>query len=75
MAEEAGEPLGSRIRKAKMEKIPYILVVGDDDVANATVGVNRRGSNDPVRGVDVAAFCSKVVLEVAQHSSPEAATA
>jgi len=75
LAEEAGEPLGSRIRKAKMEKIPYILVVGDDDVANATVGVNRRGSNDPVRGVDVAAFCSKVVLEVAQHSSPEAATA
>jgi threonyl-tRNA synthetase len=74
-AEDAGEPLGSRIRKAKMEKIPYILVVGDDDVANATIGVNRRGSNDPVRGVDVGAFCSEVVREVEQHASPEAATA
>ena len=29
----ADEPLGSRVRKAKLEKIPYVLVVGDDDVA------------------------------------------
>ena len=29
----ADEPLGKRIRNAKMEKIPYVLVVGDDDVA------------------------------------------
>ena len=28
----ATEPLGSRIRKAKLEKIPYVVVVGDDDV-------------------------------------------
>ena len=30
---EADEPLGGRIRKAKLEKLPYVLVVGDDDVA------------------------------------------
>jgi threonyl-tRNA synthetase len=41
---EASEKLGNRIRKAKMEKIPYVLVVGDDDVEHGTVGVNRRGS-------------------------------
>ena len=29
---EADEPLGARIRKGKLEKLPYILVVGDDDV-------------------------------------------
>ncbi|MFK7918343.1 MAG: threonine--tRNA ligase [Ilumatobacter sp.] len=34
--------LGKRIRTAKMEKIPYVLVVGDDDVAADTVGVNLR---------------------------------
>ena len=38
---EATEGLGSRIRKAKLEKLPYVLVVGDDDVEHqATVGVN-----------------------------------
>ena len=39
----AGDPLGKRIRAAKLEKLPYILVVGDDDVAAGTVGVNRAG--------------------------------
>ena len=32
----ADEPLGARIRKAKLEKLPYVLVVGDTDVAAGT---------------------------------------
>jgi threonyl-tRNA synthetase len=69
--EAATEPLGARIRKAKLEKIPYILVVGDDDVEKGTLGVNARGSNDPERGVSVAAFRERVLEEVAMHGSPE----
>ncbi|MGC8464781.1 MAG: threonine--tRNA ligase [Acidimicrobiales bacterium] len=53
---EANEPLGARIRRAKMEKIPYILVVGEDDVANGTVGVNRRGADHPDRDVPIDRF-------------------
>ena len=40
-----------RVRRAKLEKLPYVLVVGDDDVAAGTVGVNARGSETPERGV------------------------
>jgi threonyl-tRNA synthetase len=69
--EAATEPLGARIRRAKMEKIPYVLVVGDDDVAARTVGVNARGTNDPDRGVAVTAFTERVVAEVAAHGAPE----
>ena len=69
--EEANEPLGARIRRAKLEKIPYILVVGDDDVAEATLGVNARGSNDPERGVGVEEFRARLALEIASHGSPE----
>ena len=69
--EEASEPLGARIRKAKLEKIPYILVVGDDDVEKGTLGVNARGSNDPERGVSVAAFRERALEEIATHGSPE----
>ena len=29
----AADPLGKRIRSAKLEKVPYVLVVGDDDMA------------------------------------------
>ena len=67
----ANEPLGGRIRNAKQEKIPYILVVGDEDVSSRTVGVNARGSNDPERGVSLDGFIERVVAEVASHGSPE----
>jgi threonyl-tRNA synthetase len=49
----AADKLGARIRRAKLERIPYVLVVGDDDVAAGTVGVNERGSEAPERGVDL----------------------
>ena len=48
----AVEPLGKRVRNGKVDKLPYVLVVGDDDVANDTVGVNRRGEDRPERDVD-----------------------
>jgi threonyl-tRNA synthetase len=61
---EADEPLGARIRRAKLEKLPYVLVVGDDDVDAGTVGVNGRDA--PVeRGVPVDAFVERLGDEVA----------
>ena len=60
---ESGEPLGGRIRRAKLEKLPYVLVVGDDDVAAGTVGVNPRGG-DVERGVTVDAFVDRLRHEV-----------
>jgi threonyl-tRNA synthetase len=70
--DEAADNIGARIRKAKMTKVPYILVVGDSDVADQTVGVNRRGSSGkPERGVALASFVGDVVAEVARRGSPE----
>ena len=48
------------------------MVVGDDDVANGTLGVNARGSNDPERGVTVGGFTDRLLAEIAAHGSPEA---
>ncbi len=66
----ADEPLGARIRRAKMLKIPYILVVGDDDVAAGTVGVNRRGSKGAERGVPLSEFGDAVVSEIDDRVVP-----
>jgi threonyl-tRNA synthetase len=74
-ADEATEPLGARIRRAKLEKLPYVLVVGDDDVAAGTVGVNRRSSDEPQRGVPLAALVDELAAQVAAHGSPELARA
>ena len=62
---ETNEPLGKRVRKGKVEKVPYVLVVGDDDVANHTVGVNARGEQNPERNVSVADFSARLAAEVA----------
>jgi threonyl-tRNA synthetase len=61
---EADEPLGARIRKAKLDKLPYVLVVGDTDVAAGTVGVNARGADQPERDVHVDAFVERLAAQV-----------
>ena len=65
---EADEQLGKRIRSAKLERIPFVLVVGDDDVKNSTVGVNPRGG-DVIRGVLVDAF----IVQLHDETRTEAA--
>jgi threonyl-tRNA synthetase len=74
-ADEAHEPLGGRIRRAKLEKIPYVLVVGDDDVAAGTIGVNARGSKAPERGVPIDDFVTRLGAEIAARLGPEPVTA
>ncbi|MUH52403.1 MAG: threonine--tRNA ligase [Actinobacteria bacterium] len=71
---EANDQLGKRIRAAKLEKLPYVLVVGDDDVAATTFGVNPRGG-EVERGVSVATFIERLADEVAQAAPPATLTA
>jgi threonyl-tRNA synthetase len=59
----AEDPLGARIRKAKLQKLPYILVVGDDDVAAGTLGVNPRGG-EVERDVSATDFIQRLRTEV-----------
>ena len=40
------EKIGKKIREATMEKVPYMLVVGDRDVENNTVSVRHRTGED-----------------------------
>ena len=62
----ADEQLGKRIRASKLERIPYVLVVGDDDVANSTVGVNPRGG-EVRRDVAVDDFVMQLAADVGQN--------
>jgi threonyl-tRNA synthetase len=71
----ADEGLGARVRRGKLEKIPYILVVGDDDVTAGTVGVNaRENGGPPVRDVPVDAFIDRLQSEVVSHLAPSTAS-
>ncbi len=63
----ATDPLGKRVRAGKSNKIPYVLVVGDDDAANDTVGVNARGQ-DVERDVSFETFAARLANDVETHA-------
>ena len=65
---DANDGLSKRIRAAKLEKLPYVLVVGDDDVENTTVGVNPRGG-DVERDVPLQSFLTTIASEIEQGTS------
>lgn len=41
--DKRNEKIGYKIREAKLEKVPYVLVVGDKEAEDSSVNVNKRG--------------------------------
>jgi threonyl-tRNA synthetase len=44
--DDRSEKLGYKLREAQLEKVPYMLVVGDKDIENGTVSVRSRKEGD-----------------------------
>ena len=58
------EKIGYKIREARLERTPYILVVGEKEAANNEVSVRSR-KNDDEGAMDLNAFVERIVKEVA----------
>ena len=58
----ADEPLGKRVRAGKVAKVPHVLVVGDDDRGNNTVGDNARGAEAPERDLPLDEFIGRLAV-------------
>ncbi len=58
------EKLGYKIREAQLQKIPYMLVVGDRDMENGTVSVRTRGGED-LGAMTPDDFIAKCLMEIA----------
>jgi threonyl-tRNA synthetase len=68
------EKIGYKIRSAQLQKVPYMLVIGDREAAEGTVSVRSRSGGDlGARGVD--AFVASAKEEVATRRAPEPAAA
>ena len=61
------EKLGYKIREAQVQKIPYMLVVGDRDMENGTVSVRTRKGED-LGAMTPEAFLGKCLTEIATKS-------
>ncbi|EAE6002202.1 threonine--tRNA ligase [Listeria monocytogenes] len=64
--DDRNEKLGYKIREAQTKKIPYALVLGDQEVEVGSVNVRRYGSKDS-ETMDLDAFIAQVVAEVSKY--------
>ena len=61
--DDRSEKIGFKIRSAQLEKVPYMLIVGDKDIENNTVSVRSR--KDGEKGaMSVESFIMDLVEEI-----------
>ncbi len=61
--DEAAETLGKRIREAELQKIPYVLVLGDREMKEKSVNVRARHQKETMT-VPLDAFAQKLLKEI-----------
>jgi threonyl-tRNA synthetase len=63
------EKIGLKIREAQLDKIPYMLVIGDNEVEAGIVAVrNRKGDPNGITGtMTVTELCTKLVEEISER--------
>ena len=59
------ETIGYKIRDARMQRVPYMLIIGDNEVANNTVSVRNR--KQETVDMSVADFINKAADEIARR--------
>jgi threonyl-tRNA synthetase len=69
-ADLRGEKITYKIREHSLQKLPYILVVGDKEQQSASVAVRARGGVD-LGVMPLDAFSSRLATDVAERRNPE----
>ncbi len=62
------EKIGYKIREARLEKLPYMLVIGDSEVENGCVAVRERGENGDLGSMTADEFIERALKEVAEKT-------
>ncbi|MEX0274423.1 MAG: His/Gly/Thr/Pro-type tRNA ligase C-terminal domain-containing protein, partial [Flavobacteriaceae bacterium] len=63
LIDDRNETVGKKIREAEMNKIPFMLIVGENEEKNETISVRRHGGEDH-GSMTVEAFASLVNTEI-----------
>ena len=58
--DDRSEKIGYKIREAQLEKVPYMVVVGDKDIENGTVSIRKRKEGD-LGAMTVEQFLAKII--------------
>jgi threonyl-tRNA synthetase len=68
LVDERNEKVGKKIREAELDKVPYMLVVGEDEQSKDAVSARKKGEGD-LGSMSIADFVTKVNTEIAQMLS------
>lgn len=66
--EEANETLGYKIRKAQMEKVPYMIIVGDQEMKSHTISVRSRKNGD-LGSQSLPMFVANLIREIKEREN------
>lgn len=66
--EEANETLGYKIRKAQMEKVPYMIIVGDQEMKGHTISVRSRKNGD-LGSQSLPLFVANLIREIKEREN------
>ena len=69
--DDRNEKIGKKIRDTEIMKVPYMLVIGEKEVAESKLSVRRQGKGD-LGMLDKSTFLAQVVEEIAERMAPEA---
>ncbi len=66
--DDSKESLGKKIRDAKLEKTPYLLIIGEKEVTDQTVTVEKRGSTEKGTPQKLSEFIETISTEIKNRS-------
>ena len=62
--DDRNEKIGYKIREARLQKVPYMLIVGDNEVQNGAVSVRKRGEDGDLGTMSTVDFISRATEEI-----------
>lgn len=66
--DDHSEKIGYKIREARLQKLPYMLVVGANEEESKTVSVRKRGEDGDLGAMELTTFISKLCEEIRTKS-------
>lgn len=66
--DDRAEKIGYKIREARLQKLPYMLVVGANEEESKTVSVRKRGEDGDLGAMELATFINKLCEEIRTKS-------
>ena len=62
--DDRNEKIGYKIREARLQKVPYMLIIGDNEAESGTLSVRQRGENGDLGSMSVDEYIARITEEI-----------